>query len=627
MRIKKYKSNLFTQTLIPVVLITMLISYFAITGINTMLLERFETQTKQELAQGELRINEMFKSHYTLLFYLYGADAKDFAKQNEAAKYEMLEKLSNLKLQNRDVLYIEDENGTPIFTPIWFNEAQKISTNTKTFTTNNTEYALQSFYFQPWGWHITYMLDVNKLRELVKSNYSTLFILIFGILFAYLFILAVIFFLAIKKPLRSIATQLNSIILGNYTTLTHSSFLSKEFFELITHINQVTAVIQRREKEAKEMLALSQQNESYVKDVLDSQRNIIVVNDTQKIVDVNESFFHFFEEFQTLQEFQEQHSCICDFFVKEEGFIYSFEDKNWVEYVLENPDKNNRVKIYKDTVSYIFLIQISKSKSQKRVIVSLTDITELETSKLKLIEAKELAEAATQAKSEFLANMSHEIRTPLNGILGFLEIMLRKEIEYDKQKYYFEIMQQNGKNLLNIINDILDLSKIESGEMQIVSRPCEIAKFVKSSTAHFYDIAKERGIDYSIEIDKNTPECVNLDETRLNQILYNLLSNALKFTHEGGYVRLLVSYNDNKDSIYFGVKDSGIGIAKENLENIFMAFRQADSSTTKEYGGTGLGLSISSTLVKMMGGEQLEVESKVAHGSHFFFELPYKPCN
>ena len=625
-KLKNIQSGLFTQTVVPIIIIGALLAYLGSSALNTLLVERFTTDQQQHLQGSKSYINQMLSNHYTLLFYLYGADAKDFQEQNEVSQREIIERLKHLSLANNDAIIISSEDGTLLFASKNLPLATQVNTNASELKVQNTNYMLDSFTFKPWRWHITYMLDVNNMQEIAKHNKNFMIVIILLIVSVLILTLSTIFYFTVREPLVGISTQLNNIIEGNYSKLNIHMLFGKEFKQLAQHLNQVTQVIQTRENDAQTLLSLSQQNEEYVEDILNSQRDIIVINDTKQIIDVNESFFRFFNEYTELEKFKLEHPCICDFFEKEDGYIYAFEDKNWVEFLFEHHSDGHKVKIIKDNTTYIFLIRAAKNKSANKVILTLTDITELETNKLKLIEAKEIAEAGTKAKSDFLANMSHEIRTPLNGILGFLQIMLKKEMEFETQKRYFLIMLQNGKNLLNIINDILDFSKIESGKMDIELRPCNLVQLMETGTAHFVDLAKEKKIEYILELEESLPSCLMFDDTRLNQVLYNLLSNALKFTPEDGKVTLIVKQNVQKSTIFFGVRDTGIGIAPQNLDKIFKAFEQEDLSTTKRFGGTGLGLSISSTLVLFMGGEKLKVKSELGIGSEFYFELPVKVC-
>ncbi len=224
---------------------------------------------------------------------------------------------------------------------------------------------------------------------------------------------------------------------------------------------------------------------------------------------------------------------------------------------------------------------------------------------------------ASKSKSEFLANMSHEIRTPLNAIMGFIEL-LQDENDRQKSKEYLKIIENSGKSLLQIIEDILDFSKIESGKLEI-----DVVDFNAeeefSVIAHLFDArCSEKGINLILKIG-TLPVILKSDPLRIKQVIANLISNAVKFTPSGK--NIVVSLNYENGSLYVSVEDEGIGIAEDKLEDVFEAFSQEDSSTTRKYGGTGLGLSISSALVKLLDGK-LKVVSKQGVGSRFYFSIP-----
>jgi PAS domain S-box-containing protein len=252
------------------------------------------------------------------------------------------------------------------------------------------------------------------------------------------------------------------------------------------------------------------------------------------------------------------------------------------------------------------------------VLVSLEDVTQLEAQKLELHKSKEAAEAANQAKSEFLARMSHEIRTPMNAILGFADILRRGYEENESERReYLETIHASGQHLLELINDILDLSKIESGHMQIERTTCSPHEIISEVVTVLNVRARQKGIRLGYGWDGPLPATINSDPTRLRQVLTNLVGNAIKFTERGAVLitaRLIADSENPKLAI--DVKDTGIGISAEGLSNLFQPFHQADTSITRRFGGTGLGLAISRQLAQAMGGD-ITVESIPGSGSVF----------
>lgn len=251
-----------------------------------------------------------------------------------------------------------------------------------------------------------------------------------------------------------------------------------------------------------------------------------------------------------------------------------------------------------------------------------TDIHDRKLGEQALDSALQAAQAANVAKSEFLANMSHEIRTPMTAILGYTEVLRESEFD-DERRQWIEVIQRNGEFLLGIINDILDLSKIESGKLELVTLAVDLRVFATEIKDLLNVRAQEKGVVLTVEVAESAPAAIHCDDKRLRQILVNLVGNALKFTDEGE-VALHISSAD--EVVRFVVSDTGIGMTNDQLQLLFKPFNQGDASVARRYGGSGLGLAISQRLAKMLGG-CITAESVLGQGSSFTLEISAPAIN
>lgn len=267
----------------------------------------------------------------------------------------------------------------------------------------------------------------------------------------------------------------------------------------------------------------------------------------------------------------------------------------------------------------VIWVECRASYHNKIIFINISDISPQKSYQEQLIKSKEEAEYSKKVKETFFANMSHELRTPVNGIIGITCMLLKTNLD-EQQRGMLDLLETSSKSLLGVINDVLDISKIEAGKFNIVRTENNVHDIIKSVFDLLKFRADESNIDFLLEIDHDVPQHLLIDALRLNQILMNLLSNAIKFT-ERGYVKLKVSVlqrHNDKVKLQYSVEDTGIGIPADRLANVFESFEQADADTESKYGGTGLGLAIVTKLVELKGGE-LSVSSEVGKGSTFSF--------
>ncbi|MFA6617930.1 MAG: ATP-binding protein [Candidatus Neomarinimicrobiota bacterium] len=260
--------------------------------------------------------------------------------------------------------------------------------------------------------------------------------------------------------------------------------------------------------------------------------------------------------------------------------------------------------------------QIINYRNMPATFAIIRDITEQKQAEKDIIIALEKAKESDQLKSVFLANMSHEIRTPMNGIMGFTQLLRKKDLSWEKHKEYLNIIERSSKRMLNLINDLIDISKIEAGQVKIYNSPFSVNKVLNYLEKFFLPECQEKNLKLNKICEKNT--FLFGDKDKLEAVLTNLIKNAIKFTKTG---HITFGCQQQSKFLQFFVEDTGIGIAKEKYKNIFSRFVQADNKISKPYEGAGLGLSICKAYVELMGGE-LKLNSELGKGSRFYFDLP-----
>lgn len=421
-----------------------------------------------------------------------------------------------------------------------------------------------------------------------------------------------------------------------YIITAYSNHLSSCDYNILTKINNETINIQRELYKKNDDILVLMEKKQVMMNILETQKNFFkqMLNAIPHLIfykDINSKYLGcnkaFTEQFIGMTEEEIIGKTDLDFNKdKTVARLYMEKDKE----VFDSIDKRSYEQTIRMADDKLIDIEIIKTPffDENGKIFGLIgvarDVTERKENELELVRAKEQAESSNVMKSQFLANMSHEIRTPMSGVLGYLDLLSKTSLS-SEQMEFIKDARSASVMLLHLINDILDLSKIEAGKLEMVNIPFNLRATVEEAILLLTPKASEKNLKILTMINLNVPERIEGDPGRLRQIIINLVGNAVKFTEVGEITVLveIMTENDEMAIIRFQIKDTGIGISEEGIKKLFKPFVQADTSTTRKHGGTGLGLAISRQLVKMMDGD-ISVESQLGIGSTFIFSINTK---
>jgi PAS domain S-box-containing protein len=453
----------------------------------------------------------------------------------------------------------------------------------------------------------------ERLNDMFLNIISKSIFLSSILIFISLFIIMYIFFL---KPINSIIEFIKDTDSEGIPKKIVDITSTKEIDFLIQSINKTLSLIEDSNYKLKVNMKQTTLNKLKYKALLD------LASDSIFVLDENGQLLEFSYNTKNVLGYTIEEMSNLTIFDWNKN-ITSSQYANFVNILSTKPRMFETIHTRKDGTTYDAQISATKIYIKDKVYVytSVRDITKTKKLQIDLIKAKDIAEKANESKSQFLANMSHEVRTPLNGIIGLTQLTLETKLNKE-QESYLNKSKQSSLALLNVINDILDYSKIEAGKLDIINSEFRLEEILKNVSGLFEYKMYQKDLDFIFDIDERLSVILVGDSLRITQVLNNLIGNSIKFTHEGSVSLKIDILEMKKDrvKIRFCIKDSGIGISEEKKVKLFQAFEQGDSSTTKEYGGTGLGLMISKQLVELMGGN-IGFSSKENIGSEFYFVL------
>ncbi len=509
------------------------------------------------------------------------------------------------------------EISMPVFT----------TTNNNTTYNDNYFHIYQNILYKSKAIGAIYIrISLQQLHQRI-SWYTFTIILLFSLAIAIAFLLAYYFQRIVSHPILRLANITRKITNQGDYSVRITCDTNDEIGELYDRFNTMLAKIEHRQKERdKALQELSESEERFKKIAASAQDGIILMNPQGNIVFWNKAaeriFGYTFDEVKG----ENLHRLLIptDYLVKAEEGIQNF-IKTGEGKVIGQTIETKATKSTGEEFEIELSVSATRIQNAWNAVGIVRDITARKQYENNLKTAKEKAEESNKLKSAFLANVSHEIRTPMNAIVGFTDLMQRSSTSEKKRNQFMKIVHRNGLNLLKLVEDILDISKIDAKQMELSKNDVSLNTLMSElydSYENIRQIQEKHLIElrWRKETKEKTNVVLNTDGFRLRQIMSKLIDNALKFT-ETGYVEFGYQLTTNS-TIRFYVTDTGIGLEKEKLDAIFDYFRQADLSTKREYGGSGLGLAIVKGLVELMGGNVL-VNSVKGSGSSFSFELPY----
>lgn len=397
---------------------------------------------------------------------------------------------------------------------------------------------------------------------------------------------------------------------------------SVHFKEFATMARSANDMVGERER----MRAILSEQQARLRNIIDSVPDLIFFKDTNsRFQGCNKAF----ERFVNKKESEIIGFTEYDLFTQAQAEVYLASDKHLL--LTGEPVRTKEWTTVKEGQSLLFdtlkTIYQDDDGNILGIIAISRDVTEMEETRQRLLMAKDKAEESDRLKTSFLANMSHEIRTPMNAIIGFSDLLGEEDLSREEKDDYIEKIKLSGENLMNLINDIIDIAKIEAGQLKIIESPCNVDMLLTDIHGTFSEIKsqqKKQGIELLLYGKSPENDLITVtDPMRLQQVITNLLGNALKFTEQG---RIEFGYTMKEGFLEFFVKDTGIGIPISKQEILFQRFTQVDASTTRKFGGTGLGLAISKNIVELLGGS-IWLESAPGQGSTFYFTIPFKPSD